>query len=125
MNSSEKKLAIRSGAKIVFVPQSSILYCEKEGRNTIIHFEDGSSAILTKTSLITLFKVLDNTQFLITHPAIIINVNSVTMLDKDNSLTYYSILNNSIKVPVTSSKRRALLGMIGTNLVNGKITNLL
>ncbi len=123
MNTSEMKLAIRYGGKIVFVPQSRIIYCKTEGKNSKIYFMDGSTCLLKKIPLVKLIEKLDRSRFLFSHIAYIINTDIVTSISKSTSAIHKVFLNNSIEVPLSSSRKVELLNYIGRNMVYGKIQN--
>ncbi len=124
MNTTTKMLAIRQhGRETIFVKQSSIVYCKVLNHKTTIYFEDGSKCIAT-ISLAKLNSLLDYTCFVITNTSYLVNVNYIHKILLARN-TYEIVLNNSVMIPLASTRRKDVLNLITTSEINGVMKNLL
>ena len=123
METTQKMIAIHEGSKVTFLNQSDIVYCNIERRITTIYFEN-DTMVTSKISLKKLITLLDNTQFIITHPAFIINKNYVSSIGLLKNAKYEVVLKDSRKIPLTTSKREALIKLLSNVLIHGKYKTL-
>ncbi len=106
---SSKKIAIPLAGKTLFVNSDEIVLCKSDGNYTEIHFTDGITEVLSKNLKEVQSQLLSD-QFLRVHNSYCINTLHVREYNKADG--HYLVMTNSHRVPISRSRREALVQRI-------------
>lgn len=108
-NASLKKIILKTYDAVHLVRVQYIVYCESDENYTTFHLAD-SSTIITSRTLKEYEEMLCDTGFFRVHKSYLINLSWFTRFEKTEGGSV--VLNNSVRVPVSSRKRELLLEML-------------
>lgn len=104
------KLAVPSSEGYIFIPFHDILYCESDGRYSIVHMLKGGKQLVTKT-LGDIEENLDERQFVRIHNKYIVNINYVSKYVRGRGGIV--VLENSKELDVSERKKEYFLKLFG------------
>ena len=91
-----------------FIDVKTILYCQSENNYTNIHFESGKTLLISKT-LKEFEKVMEKFLFIRTHQSYLINPQYMRKYVRNDG--GYIVLVNGKEIPVSSSRKRLIVGL--------------
>lgn len=107
-NSIQKKIAINTDGKLVFLESSEILYVESDGNYSTLFLVDNQKIVLTK-KLKEVNEMLPSDTFFRIHNSYIINLNKIKEFLKTDG---YVVLESNHKIPVSRQKKSDFLDLI-------------
>jgi len=108
-NASMKKIILKTYDAVHLVRVKDIVYCESDENYTTFHLAD-SSRIITSRTLKEYEEILGDTGFFRAHKSYLVNLSCITRFEKAEGGSL--VLNNVIRVPVSSRKREFLLELL-------------
>jgi len=108
-NTSLKKIILKTFDAIHLVRVQDIVYCESDENYTTFHLIEGNR-IITSRTLKEYEEMLCDTGFFRVHKSYLINLSCITRFEKAEGGCI--VLNNAVRVPVSSRKREVLLEML-------------
>jgi len=102
----KSKIALPLSGKTLFVSASDILYCKSDGNYTEIFFKDNKREVLSK-KLKTVEEIIHNELFFRVHNSYLVNIDYIKEFIKSDG--QYLVLENGTSIPVSRSKKEALL----------------
>jgi two-component system LytT family response regulator len=109
-----EKISVSTTDKIIFLNISGILYCEAKGAYTNIFLDDGKN-ILTSRTLGDFESQLSGKNFFRIHHSYLINLNRVREFQRFDG--GYVMMENNIRLEVSTRKRKEFLSAIGEMLL--------
>lgn len=103
-----KKIALQSGGKILFIESDAIYYVESDGNYSTVYYKPEKSIVLTK-KLKEVQEILPDNEFFRIHNSYIINLNKIKEYHKTDN---YIVLDNNKKLPVSRQKKSSFLTKI-------------
>jgi two-component system LytT family response regulator len=104
-----KKIILKTYDAVHLVRVQDIVYCESDENYTTFHLADGST-IITSRTLKEYEEMLCDAGFFRVHKSYLINMSYITRFEKAEGGSV--VLNNAVRVPVSSRKRELLLEML-------------
>jgi two-component system LytT family response regulator len=110
LKSTFNKITLPLSGKTIFVKPNEIVYCKSDGNYTEIYFNTNKKEVLSKK--IKDVEVLINNQlFYRVHNSYLVNINHISEFIKSDG--QYLVLENGVTIPVSRSKKNALLHLLG------------
>jgi two-component system LytT family response regulator len=103
------KISLQLAGKTIFVEPNEIIYCKSDGNYTEIYFKTKSKELISK-KIKDVEQMFNNTLFYRVHNSYLVNVNYITEFIKSDG--QYLVLENGITIPVSRSKKSALLQLL-------------
>ncbi len=107
--SSTSKIALPLAGKTIFVNADEIYYCKADGNYCEIFFTNKTKEILSK-KIKEVEEIINNNSFFRVHNSYLVNINYIKEFVKSDG--QYLVLENGTSVPVSRSKKDALLQML-------------
>jgi len=104
-----KKIALSVSGKTLFVNSKDILYCKSDGNYSEIFFINHKKQMISK-KLKDLEELINDPNFFRVHNSYLINLNYVSEFIKSDG--QYLVLENGTTIPVSRSKKSALLNLL-------------
>jgi two-component system LytT family response regulator len=111
----KKRISINTKTGIYLVDPKDIVYCKSDNSKTTLFFGNTDPIVISK-GITTVEKLLKGNNFIRSHQSYLVNPNHIIMLDK--TAEFCLILSNQIKIPISTRKRKEILGIIKTGLIN-------
>jgi len=106
-SSSKKRIILKTIDTIYAVNENDILYCKSDGNYTTFNLIDGDRIMVSKP-LRVITELVSTHSFVRCHQSYLVNINHVNKYKRNGVL----ILNNKIKVPVSSRRKDTTLEII-------------
>lgn len=106
---STKKIAIPLAGKTLFLECQDLIFCKSDGNYTEFHLKDGRVEVLTK-NLKDVHDQILTSQFLRVHNSYCVNILHIKEYIKGDG--YYLLMSNGKQIPISRSKRDALVQRI-------------
>ncbi len=107
----QNRIVVKNGSDIRIIPVNDIIYIEADDDYVKIFTRD--SYYLKKKTMAFYEQVLDKSQFFRTHRSFIINLQELTRIEPLEKNTYYAILKNGKKIPLSRSGYTKLKETLG------------
>jgi len=111
LSTTTPKIAIPLAGKTLFVYPKDILYCKSDGNYTTIYFKDSTKEMLSK-KIKEVEEIINNGTFFRVHNSYVVNINYIKEFVKSDG--QYLVLENGKTIPVSRSKKIALLQILST-----------
>ena len=98
--SSKDYLTVHSLENIEIVRKKDLIYCESDGRYTILYLKDRK---ITASKNLKLFEVNLKTDFIRVHNSFLINIMHIKVIHKKNGI--YCEMSNGKKIPISKRKQ--------------------
>lgn len=103
------KIQIPLAGKTIFVGIEDIIYCKSDGNYCEIYFKDGKKEILSK-KIKDVEELINNANFFRVHNSYLVNINFIKEFVKSDG--QYLVLENGKSIPISRSKKSALLKVL-------------
>jgi len=107
--SNQAKISIPLAGKTIFVSQEDIIYCKSDGNYCKIYFKNGKSEMLSK-KIKDVQEIMNDPVFFRVHNSYLVNINYIKEFVKSDG--QYLVLENGTSIPVSRSKKSALLQLL-------------
>jgi len=109
VNKHPSKISLPLAGKTIFVYPDDIIYCKSDGNYTTIFFKEGKKEILSK-KIKDIEDIFHNNSFFRVHNSYLVNIKYISEYIKNDG--QYLVLENGVTIPVSRSKKTALLHLI-------------
>jgi two-component system LytT family response regulator len=103
------KVSLPLSGKTVFVNADDIIYCKSDGNYSEIFLKEGQKEMLSK-KLKEVEQLINNTNFFRVHNSYLVNINYIKEFIKSDG--QYLVLEQGASIPVSRSKKSALLELL-------------
>ncbi len=103
------KIHIPLAGKSIFVEVDAIIYCKSDGNYCEIYFKDGKKEVVSK-KIKEVEVFFNHNNFFRVHNSYLVNINFIKEFIKSDG--QYLVLENGVSIPVSRSKRNALLKVL-------------
>ncbi len=103
------KISLQLAGKTIFVEPNEILYCKSDGNYTKIYFENKPKELISR-KIKDIELMFNNSLFYRVHNSYLVNVNHISEFIKSDG--QYLVLENGTTIPVSRSKKNALLQLL-------------
>lgn len=110
-NHRAKKIAIPLAGRTLFLNSDDIVFCKSDGNYTEIHLKEGRDEVITK-KLKEVQEELLNDDFVRVHNSYSVNISHIKEYVRSDG--HYLIMSNNQQIPISRSKRDALVQRITT-----------
>ena len=110
--SSFAKVSLPLSGKTIFIEPNEILYCKSDGNYTEIYFKNKKKEVLSK-KLKDVELIINNPLFYRVHNSYLVNINHIREFIRNDG--QYLVLENGLTIPVSRSKKNALLDLLGNS----------
>lgn len=104
----QKKIAINTDGKLIFIFPNDILYAEADGNYTTIYLEKNKQILMTK-KIKEVEDILAETYFCRIHNSYIVNLHRIKEYYKTDA---YVVMEDEKKIPVSRSRKPEFLNLI-------------
>lgn len=109
--SNKSRISLPLSGKTIFVNSEDILYCKSDGNYTEIYFKNNTKEVLSK-KLKTVEEIINNHTFFRVHNSYLVNIGCIKEFIKSDG--QYLILESGDSIPVSRSKKEALLQLLNS-----------
>lgn len=103
------KIMIPLAGKTIFVNPNEVIYCKSDGNYTEIFFKNAKKEVLAK-KIKDVELILNHSLFYRVHNSYLINIQHIKEFVRSDG--QYLVLENSVTIPVSRSKKSALLQLL-------------
>jgi len=103
------KVSLPLSGKTVYVNSDDIVYCKSDGNYSEVFLKGSQNEVLSK-KLKEVEQLINNTNFIRVHNSYLVNINYIKEFVKSDG--QYLVLEQGISIPVSRSKRAALLELL-------------
>jgi two-component system LytT family response regulator len=105
------KIQIPLAGKTIFVGIDDIIYCKSDGNYCEVYFKDGTKELLSK-KIKEVAAFINHNNFFRVHNSYLVNINFIKEFIKSDG--QYLVLENGVSIPISRSKKDALLKVLTT-----------
>jgi len=110
-----KRIPINTKNSVFFIDPTDILYCQSDNTTTTLFLQNGETIVVSK-GIKLVQKMLEGNNFLRPHQSYLVNRNHIILIDKTPD--YCLILKNQIKIPISTRKRKEIMEIIKSSVIN-------
>jgi len=111
MTRKTNKIPLPLAGKILYINKENILYCKSDGNYSEIFFKDDTKEMVSK-KIKEVEELIDSNCFFRVHNSYLVNTNYIKEFVKSDG--QYLILENGVSIPVSRSKKSALLELLNS-----------
>ena len=105
----QTKVMLPLSGKTLFVNSDDIIYCKSDGNYSELFFKEDKKEVLSK-KIKDIEELIGNRDFFRVHNSYLVNINYIKEFIKSDG--QYLVLENGISIPVSRSKKSALLQLL-------------
>jgi len=110
-----KRIPINTRNSVFFIEPIHILYCQSDNATTTLFLLNEETIIVSK-GIKLVEKMLEGNDFIRPHQSYLVNRNHIVLINKTPE--YSLTLRNQIKIPISTRKRKEILEILKSNVLN-------